>query len=58
MEEWQAQFCSDDPMVRVRAYIDIGQYAGFENLDSYPLTMTEDEAYERYAEEMKLARQR
>jgi hypothetical protein len=35
-------------------YQSIGQYYGFDNFDAEPRTMTEDEAYEKYKEEMTL----
>jgi len=37
VEELRAQFCSDGPLIRARAYEAIGDYHGFDNLDSYPL---------------------
>lgn len=40
------QFCNPDPTDSAWAWIDLGQYAGFDNLDSYPLTMTPDECRE------------
>lgn len=45
--------CSDDPIRLAAAYRAIGDYHGWENLDSYPLTLTEEEARERYDEELK-----
>ena len=39
--------CSTNVMDRFHAYYDIGSYHGFENLDSYPLTMTEMELERR-----------
>jgi hypothetical protein len=41
-------FCSDDPVVRARAYQDVGSYHGFENLDSYPLVLGRAEGVVRY----------
>lgn len=35
--ELRQMFCSEDPRVRARAYQAVGDYHGFENLDSYPL---------------------
>lgn len=40
--------CSPDYISRALAYRDIGAYHGFDNLDSYPLRMTEREARIRY----------
>jgi hypothetical protein len=41
-------FCSDNPIERAEAYRAIGEYHGFENLDSYPLELTRSEARKRY----------
>lgn len=43
-------FVSDNPIKRADAYRTIGDYHGWENFDSYPLTMTEDEKNSRYAD--------
>lgn len=43
---------SKDPMKRASAYQDIIGYVGVHEFDQYPVTMTEDEAYVRYATEM------
>jgi hypothetical protein len=48
MEELVAAFCSDDPKERARAYQTVGEYHGWQNLDSYPLELTIDECRERY----------
>src|SRR3990167_3392001 len=42
-------FCSESPVDRAVAYQAIGDYHGFENLDSYPLTLSKAEAEERYS---------
>jgi hypothetical protein len=39
---------ANDPVCRAIAYEAIGQYFGYENLDSYPLILTENEVKERY----------
>ena len=39
---------SDNPMARASAWESIGQYHGFENLDGYPLHLSESETEERY----------
>ncbi len=44
-----------DSLVRAWVYDSLIRYFGVEEFDSYPLRMTEDEAYERYASEMKLS---
>jgi len=41
--------CSDDAIERAAAYRMIGEYHGFDNLDSYPLVMTRAEAEARYS---------
>src|SRR3990167_25857 len=45
--------CSENPVDRARAYQAIGDYHGWDNLDSYPLTLTRAEAEERYSTELK-----
>lgn len=47
-DELQDQFCSIDPLERAHAYRAIGEYHGFDNLDSYPLTLTRSEVEARY----------
>jgi hypothetical protein len=50
LQELRESFCSEDPRVRAFAYEAIGEYHGFENLDSYPLTFTSRKEVEaRYA---------
>lgn len=41
-------FCSEDPLVRAQGYVTLGLYHGFANLDSYPLTLTEEELSARW----------
>lgn len=54
VESLIADFCSDDPLNRAQAYRAIGDYHGFENLDSYPLHFaSRDEVEARYAVEVK-----
>ena len=50
VEELADQFCSEDALKRAMAYRAVGDYHGFENLDSYPLTMTRREVKSRYKE--------
>lgn len=40
VEELREDFVSDDPRVRAFAWVAIGEYHGFDNLDSYPLKFT------------------
>lgn len=42
-------FCSDNPIDRARAWEALGDYHGYDNLDSYPLRLTEAEVNARYA---------
>lgn len=42
------QLCSADPIERAWAYRAIGEYHGWENLDSYPLRLNKREIAERY----------
>lgn len=52
-------FCSDDPLVRARAYESLGDYHGFDNLDSDPLIIYSlKEMEDRYKEELKLDKER
>lgn len=44
---------SNDPMRLARLYEDLIRHFGAHEFDSYPVTLTEDEAYSKYAEEMK-----
>lgn len=48
-DELRAQFTSADPLQRAHAYRAIGEYHGYDNLDSYPLKIeTVEEAVKRY----------
>lgn len=40
---------------QAQVYSDLIAYHGAENFDSYPLTMTEDEAYAKYDAELKVS---
>jgi len=52
-QELKEQFCSDNPIIRARAYEAIGDYHGYENLDGYPLTFTNRKEIEaRYKKEV------
>lgn len=42
--------CASDPVKRAAVFQDIGRYHGFDNLDSYPITLTESELAARYLE--------
>ena len=47
-------FCSADPIERARAYESIGDYHGFDNLDSYPLIFSNrSDVTARYTEKNK-----
>ena len=50
VDELAEHFCSEDALKRAAAYRAVGDYHGFENLDSYPLTMTRREVKSRYKE--------
>lgn len=50
VEELIGMFTSNDIVQRAQAYRMVGEYHGFENLDSYPLRMTRAEVEERYSE--------
>ena len=46
--ELVGMLCSEDPIELALAYRAIGEYHGFDNLDSYPLEMSHAEARARY----------
>ena len=48
VDELYTMLCSESAVDRAFAYRSIGEHSGFENLDSYPLTMTRAEAKRRY----------
>ena len=50
VEELADHLCSADALKRAVAYRAVGDYHGFENLDSYLLTMTRQEVKARYKE--------
>ncbi len=52
-EELIALFLSDDPCERAQAWRCVGEYHGFDNLDSYPIYFTRAEIEARYADEIK-----
>lgn len=46
-------FCSEDPLKLAFAYREVGEYHGFNNFDSYPLTFnSRAEVESRYSEEL------
>jgi hypothetical protein len=56
-EDLEAAFTSPDPLVRANAYRTIGEYHGWENLDSDPLTgLKRSEVKKRYRDELKTIR--
>lgn len=52
VDEYVALFTSENPVERATAWRDVGDYFGWDNLDSYPFTITAEEAEARYAEEL------
>lgn len=53
-EELEQAFTSANPLERARAYRVVGDYHGWENLDSYPLTeLTRKDVEERYRGELE-----
>lgn len=52
LEEMHRLFISESPVERAHGYRAVGDYHGFENLDSYPLTLNRAEAEERYSGEL------
>ena len=53
LEDVQIMAKSSNPVELAQLYSDLFSYFGVHEFDSYPNTMTEDEAYAQYAEEMK-----
>ncbi len=51
-DDFVESFCSDDSRARALAYQAVGEYHGFANLDSDPLTLTRSEAFDRYADDI------
>jgi hypothetical protein len=52
-DELRHMFCSWNTIQRALAWQIVGNHHGFENLDSYPLTLTRKEVEGRYADELK-----
>lgn len=49
-DELIANLCGDDPVARAWAYETLASYFGWYEFDTYPLTLTADEAEKRYEE--------
>jgi len=56
LEELQADAVSPNPITLAFLYGSLISYFGVEEFDSYPVVITEDEAYTKYVEEMKAVR--
>lgn len=52
-KELEEAFTSDEPLERALAYQAIGDYFGWDNLDSYPLQMTRREVENRYKDDLR-----
>lgn len=50
--KYLALFTSANPLERATAWRDVGDYFGWDNLDSYPRMITAEEAESRYAGEL------
>lgn len=50
-DEVRALFCSSDTCERAQAWRMIGEYFGYDNLDSYPHTLTRGEVFNKYRKE-------
>ena len=55
VEEYRRIAQSGEPLKLAQLYYDLIHYHGAHEFDSYPVTRTEEEAYAKYADEMKLA---
>lgn len=51
VEDFAAMFCSVDPLERARAWREVGEYHGYNNLDEYPLEFTNREEVEAHYRE-------
>lgn len=54
-DEFRAFATDPNPLKRAWVYDSLIAYFGPHEFDSYPTTQTEDQAYEQYAEEMKIS---
>ena len=52
VDTFAQHFLSTDVRERAFAWLEVGHYHGFENLDTYPTHLTREEATMRYAQEM------
>lgn len=50
VDQLRDDLCSEDVVARAQAYRSIGEYHGFDNFDSYPLSLNIVEVRERYKE--------
>ena len=48
LDETIQNLCSEDPVARAVAYQMVGEFYGWENFDSYPLTLAKKEVKARY----------
>lgn len=53
-DELIKQFCSDDPLERALAWRNVGEYHGWDNLDSYPLRLSRKEVFGRYNSRIRM----
>ena len=51
-------FCSDDPLERAEAWRCVGEYHGYDDLDSYPLELSRNEVFGRYQSRIAMLRRR
>ena len=52
VKELSLEFFSEKPEIRALANTAVGEYYGYENLDSYPLRLTLAEMKKRYRKEL------
>lgn len=48
VDDLHRMFCSEDVLERAEAYRMVGDHHGWDNLDQYPVTLTREDAEERY----------
>lgn len=53
-----ALFCSDDPLQRAEAYRVVGEYHGFETLNSYPIVKSRKEVEKWYKKDLAVLKKR
>ena len=53
LDDYHSALCSEHPLPRAKAMRDVLDYFGWDNVDSYPFTVTRSEARRRYRNELR-----